>query len=537
MKAGNVFAIAVLMLAALMATGFAASSSGPTIQVSEQTIVPSSVYPGTTGYLKITLTNNGDTAATGVTAHYTPTLDSSTSGAVYSGDIPAGSSAQMTVPFRVPQESAGGIWLVRVDVYYTYTSGSGDASRSVSISVPIEITQESVLDVATSSAGDDALAPGEKVTLDLDLTNTGGVVNGLVISMPQNSTFSLDGATQKTVGSIPSNTTKRIALTLLASSSTTSGIYNVPVVFTYKDALEKPIEKTLYVGPVKVSESSSQYRVSFEPMNATEIGTPVVFRLTVQNMGTNEVSAVVDINSTSVFTTIGMQRIYFDRIPAGGSASKDVTIGISSSTSSGYYTLPLKLTPSTGQTIVYNTGVVVDPMPEVSISLDSTSGVLVANTGSTQIKSVNVKAWSSDSPNVITESFIGTLNVDDFASMDLTQIGTGAVDVQVTFRDSNNIQHTITKVLDSESGTGLNASISSTANGGQQVAPAGGFNRQAGGNPLSMIFGGGRGTASSGPNWILIGAGVVVVAVGGYLFYTRYWKKRHQANEKIQAKK
>ena len=529
MKKENLILLALFTLVALMAVGFAAT--GPVLQVTDQTVVPSEVYPGTTGYLRLTLANNGDAIATGVTAHYSPS-ESSTDNAVYSGDITAGSSAQLTIPFKIPQDYAGGIWLLRVDADYNYQSTSGTASRTVSISVPIQVSQQSPLVVDTVSTGSAALAPGEKVSLDIDLQNTGGVINGLLITMPDNSSFSLDGATQKSVGSIPTNTTRRITLTLLASSSTPAGLYNVPVIFTYTDSLQNPVEKTLYIGPVSVSEASSQYRIYFEPLTPTEIGTPAVFLLTVQNMGANPVSAVVDVNSTDVFTPIGMQRIYFDVIPAGGNASRNVTLGISASKSTGYYSMPLKLTPSSGQAITYNTGIVVEATPEITVNLGSPSAsgqtqVQVANTGSTQIKSVYVTVWPDNAAKApVTENFIGTLSVDDFATVEMASMGGASqVHVQVRFRDSNNIEHTIDQDLDSAGGALI------AANGGTQGGFAGRNGTFAGrggaNNPLGFLFGGAGAGASSGPNWTLIAIVLVVIAVAAYLVYTRYWKKRH----------
>jgi hypothetical protein len=530
MRKENLVLLALFTLAALMAVGFAAT--GPVLQVTDQSVVPSAVYPGTAGYLRLTLANNGDTIATGVTAHASPSGDAS--GAVYSGDITPSSSAQLTIPFKIPQDYAGGIWLLRVDADYNYQSGSGTASRTVSISVPIQVSQQSPLVVDTVSAGGAALAPGEKVTLDIGITNTGGVVNDLLITMPQNSSFSLDGATQKSVGSIPDNTTQRIALTLLASSSTPAGLYNVPVVFTYADALQNPVEKTLYIGPVSVSEASSQYRIYFEPITPTEIGTPAVFLLTVQNMGANAVSAVVDMNSTDVFTPIGMQRIYFDVIPAGGNASRNVTLGISASKSTGYYSMPLKLTPSSGLPIVYNTGIVVEATPEITVNLGSPSAsgqtqVQVANTGSTQVRSVYVSVWPDNAAKApVTENFIGTLSVDDFATVEMASTGGAAqVHVQVRFRDSNNIEHTIDQDLDSAGGA-LIAANGGTSGGftGRNSTFAG---RGGANNPLALLFGG----ASSGPNWTLIAIVLVVVAVVAYIVYTRYWKKRHLISWKL----
>jgi len=103
-----------------------------------------------------------------------------------------------------------------------------------------------------------SIAPGEKLPLTLNVKNTGGVVNNLVISMPANSSFAIDGGAEKMVGTIPFNASANVSFTLASSSDTKTGTYPVGIDFTYQDALRQPVSETLYVGPVNVLESSTQ---------------------------------------------------------------------------------------------------------------------------------------------------------------------------------------------------------------------------------------------------------------------------------------
>ena len=516
-----VLAIAPVLLLLLAGLSFAATdtssttttSGEPNLQVTNYTVVPESVYPGTTGYVQITVHNSGDAAAGSVIAYYE--YGGSTS--LYVGDVSSGGTVQFPIPFKVSAQSAGGVQLVSVKILYSYSVSHGTSSKQTSISVPLVVGQYSPLEVRTVSMGSTAIAPGETLALELELRNTGGVVNGVVITTPANSSFSIEGTTQKSIGSIATNTTKSVSLSLVSSTGTDTGTYTVPLVFTYQDALNRPTEITLYVGPVSVLESSTQYRVGINPLTPAEIGSEAVFELTLENTGSSPISGTLDINSTEVFTPLGMQRLYFDSVPAGATVKRNITLGISSSKSAGYYTLPIILTTTAGQPTTFNVGVAVLATPEITVGVDSESGttqVQVANTGNTQIRSVYVIAkWSGS--NRTSESFMGTMNVDDFASiaMDTAIQPSSSIDVEIRFKDSNNLPHIVRKTL-TVGGT------AGAAIGTQNGASSFRRNNTASG-PFGLFSNTGGSADFVTPIIIL-----VVVVVVGYFAYRRFFTKK-----------
>jgi hypothetical protein len=527
MKIGNIFAM-MLVVASAGGIAFAATSSEPILQVTNYTTTPSELYAGSLGYLQLTLSNTGDADAESATAYYTAR---GASQAVSVGSISAGSTARVSVPFEISQGAGGSIQLMTVDVYYTYKpSGSGTSSKKTSISVPMSVLQQNPLEARTSSIGSQSIAPGEKLSVGLELVNTGGVVNNLVITMPSNSSFSLYGTTQQAVGSIPQNSGKNITLVLASSSSTEIGTYSVPVVFTYQDSLKQPSEQILYVGPISVLDASTQYRLSLVPKETVEIGSQVKFKLGIENTGSIPMSATVDINSTDVFTPVGMQKAYFDSIPAGESAYMDVTIGVGSTASAGYYSLPLKLTTSTGQTATFNSGIAVEATPELTVRIDTqNSQIEIANTGNSQVRSVYASA--SSGAGATSESFVGTLSVDDTATLSLPTGASGSVNVEIRFRDSNNLEHIVKNTLQLQQGLGGNSTFRTGGAAGAGFAgnSSNSFANRGGNNPLGFLLGGGRagqGTAqAAGINPVFLVAGGVVVIVVGYFAY-RKWKGR-----------
>jgi|GEM_PF-666526 len=522
MKKTNLFALLIL----LAAFGLSFAESQPTLQISNYTTIPSSVYPGTLGYLQLTLANKGDATAESVSAQYL--LEGSTRSLSIS-DITSGSNTQVSVPFKIDNGASGSLQLISIEIYYNYQkSGGGTNSKKTSLTVPIVVKQYNPLEARTVSIDNDAISPGEKLTLQLELRNLGGVINNLIITTPDNSTFSIDGSTQLAVGSIPSGSATNATLSLLSSSDTKIGAYSIPLVFTYQDATKQPTEETMYLGPISVLSSSTQYRVFLQPLSTIEIGAQVPFLLTLQNTGSSPISATIGINSTSTFTPIGLQTVYFDSIPAGESISKNITIGVSASASSGFYTLPLVLTTSSGQTARFDAGMAVSATPQITVTLDSQGGttqVQIANTGNSQIRSVYAIARAEGSQQT-TESFLGTLNVDDFSTLDLPSGAAGSIEVEIRYRDSNNEQHVEKTTLEKSAVFTGSASASGVSGASQNSAAAAGTFRQGQNNPLGFLTGR-QGASTSNPLAIAIPiAAVVVVAIVGFFAYKHFTKKK-----------
>jgi hypothetical protein len=517
----------MIVLAVLLALcGFVFAQ--PMLQISDYTTIPSDIYPDTHGYVQLTLTNVGDQTAGSVSLHYTYTKEGESIDSV--GNIAAGSSAKVLVPFQITQQG-GTIQVMKINAYYVVTSSgpssSGASSMLSSVSVPFVIKQFSPLEVQTVSLSSASITPGEAAVVNLAVTNTGGLMNNLIITLPENSTFTLQGKSRVNVGNVPSNSSVAVPVPLVSSSSTAIGTYSIPLLFTYQDASNQPVSETVMAGPVSVLDSSTRYRVTMAPLSAVEIGSEVPFNLTLNNTGATPISGLVEINSTSVFTPLGTQDVYFDSVPAGSSVSKTVYLGVSSSASSGFYMLPLTLTTNLGNPTHINAGIEVTATPEITVNLDSSTGtpeVQVSNTGNSQIRSVYVSVRPEGS-NTATENFVGTLNVDDFATVSLASANIGRnVVVTIRFRDSDNQEQSVTKTL---TPTGVNTSF--VQQGTRQFGTGNSFNAtQRQNNPLGFLLGpAGRNGTSTGPDLMtLVIAGIVVIAIGGYAVYAFVIKKK-----------
>ncbi|MFA5108858.1 MAG: hypothetical protein WC492_05015 [Candidatus Micrarchaeia archaeon] len=538
MKTINLFAAVFLFAIIFTQVGFAASSA--LLQVESYNTTPSTVYAGTVGYLQIYLVNDGTATASSVTTYYS--LDGA-SNSNYVGSIGAGSSAQTAVPFKIAPESAGGIQLVNVDIYYLTEGASAANSNSnkISIQIPITVAQQNPLVINTLSVSDQGISAGEKTSVEIELKNNGGLINNLQITTAGNSSFSLDGTTQIIVGTIPANESRKVNVSVVSSSSLSAGVYNIPLVFTYYNRLNAPTEVNLPVGPISIVGTSTQYRLEIESLKPVEIGSQANLRLVLKNTGTQTISATVDVNATDEFTPIGMQRVYFDDVKPGESMPKEIILGVSSSASPGYYSIPFELTPSVGSASTQYAGISVQATTGISVSMDTgsiTKSVLIANTGNYQVHSVNVIARVNGTNTELAQSFIGTLNIDDFSTMTLSTTTLGnsrnnAIEIEVTYKDVMNQEHVVKQVLDTSSGQGyaLNTTMGSTSANtgavpGSRPSGSGGLFGILGGGPSSRNASGTSTSTQSGGLPILQIVGAVVLLVIVYFLYGR-WKKKN----------
>jgi hypothetical protein len=508
MQTWKLLALLALVVVLASGTAFAAptNQTEALLQVTDYSMIPPAAYPGTSGYVKLSVANTGGSTASSINVYYTHS-QSNMQLFFPAGDMSAASSSQLTIPFKIPQQVPTGVYVIYVDVYYTSASGG---SKKTSISIPIIVSQYEALEVTTLGSDRSIIAPGETIQLQLAVSNTGGVVNNLVVETPQNASFSLEGTTRKSIGNIPSGSSTNVTLDLISSSTVSLGQYTIPLVFTYQDASGNTTTQTLYVGPVSILEPSTQFRLSMNPITPTEVGSKATFKLTIENTGTSPLTVIMDVNSTTAFTPLGITRLYFESIGSHQNASKNITLGISNSVTSGYYSLPLTFTLGSGKTATQTVGISVSATPNVTITATSSSGnmnIQISNTGNAPIRSV----YATAEPQGFTISgqsdrFVGTLNVDDFATLSLTlgastpaqgNSGKHSVLVTVSFKDSNNEPHVVKKSVDVEY-SGSAAFQASGTRGNQGV-----------------IFGLG---------WIQIIGGVVIIVIA-YLGY-RHFRKR-----------
>jgi hypothetical protein len=523
-----------LMIVAITSSFISALNigTGAVLQVTNYTVIPSTVYPGTTGYAQITLSNTGTDIATGVTAYYNY-IQSNVPIPLSEGSLSSGSTEQITIPFQIPQQVASGLYLINVGIYYS-SSSTTNSIQETSISIPLVVSQQQTLQVQTIGMSKNTISSGNSFSVQVQVNNNGASnINNLIVTTPSNSSFSIQGSSQQTIGNIPLNSSINATINLTSSSTTTVGQYTIPLEFEYNNALGATVIDTLNIGPVTISGPSSNFILTMNPISPTEVGSEAVFQLTIQNIESNVESYTVNLNSTSAFTPLNQTTIYIGPINPGQSASQKIIIGISNSISAGYYTLPLQITLASGQAVNQTIGIPVTATPGFTVTTtNSGAGTItleIANTGNTAVRSVYLSA-SSNSLSITgtSDEFVGTLNIDDIATLPLTisipqnltpngnysqrsgfqnmTSNKPSIQLAISFKDVNNIPYTIEK----------NVSITSSelTSGGATASGTTGFNRT---RQTGLVF-----LGIGLIQWIEI----IIAIVIAYLIYRYFFKKK-----------
>ena len=517
MKSNLWFGIIILSLLA----GIAYCANGAALQITNYTTIPATVYAGTTGQLQLDILNSGSDSAGNVKISYTTPSQIDYSD-VYIGDVGAGSSSIASMPFSVPSNVSSGFFIINLNVAY-FADETHSSVKNTLAAIPIVIAQHQILAVRTVSVEPQMIQPVDSVTVQLEILNTGGVMNNVRVSTPETSGLSIEGGTELSLGDIPSNGNKSLSLKLVSSSSTATGKYTVPITISYEDALQNAVNQTVSIGPITVADSSAQFAVQIVPITKIEAGSESQFELSLKNIGGSVSSAIVDLNLNSEFIPIGPTRLFFDGIAPSANQTKIITIGINSSILAGYYNFPITIT-SNGKAYTQNIGIVINATPDVLISTSTqpefiSSGsegakvlAQIANIGNGPIRSVYVATQSTKDIRIAgaTDKFIGTLNVDDFATFQFTinvpagtKPGEYDIPLAISFKDSKNEPHV------------LNKDVTITIYQAQDASRLTAFSNSTG---TSVARQNGRG----GIDPLVLAIGALVVLVVGFFAYKRF---------------
>ncbi len=490
-------------------------SAGAILSIEDVASTPEDVYAGAFGYITFGVKNTGTAIAESVNIYYT--LDG-VSNQLAIGDIAKESSAQVSVPFRVSNNSAGTLQVQTIYVYYQDEDSS--TIKKTSLSYPITVGNLNPFRISTVDESITATA-GEKITIKVKIECNENNLNNVNIKTANDSDFSIVGSNGIGVGNLVNGQTKDTELQFISDSNISPGKYNIPIVVEYQNSLSQLYQEELNVGPINIVSASQQFRVSLTPKNTAEVGDEVEFELSVENSASEPSTVTLTIGSTDQFTPIGVQTIYFDKIQPEQTQKQTISIGIAPSISSGYYSLPISLLSESGQSTEYQVGISVHATAQLKITTDSSSTtrrIQIANTGNTNIRSLYVKMKDS-SAKTLSETLVGTLDVDDF---DYVDIDSGATTVELSFKDNNNKEHTITNKIETTSfafGFGSDTESDTNTNATSQMqnmrgGPAG---------SLSSLTNVGRGTDWFG--LVLYAVGGIMIVVIAYFAYKKYYKK------------
>ncbi|VVB73875.1 Uncharacterised protein [uncultured archaeon] len=437
-----------------------AAAASPVVALSDYSISPSTVKPGTSGSVSVTFINNGNSVASALSVYYGQLEGTAASGPKNAGDLAEGTKTTVIIPFTVADSYDAGVYSLPLQVFYS-------GSSSANFVIPVTVSKPPILQVLTNNVSKKAVKSGDEFEVAITLNNIGGEIKDISLSAPQNSSFQFSGVSKYVLSSLLSDSSADFALRMISGASVSTGTYSVPVTITYTDKLGTTSSENVSIGPVNVVDLGTLFSVSAEPISDAEVGSTLRLNVTISNNGhEDEPDVSVEPQSSAYIIPIGSTSVSFDTIPARGQASRTVLLGIDPLASSGYYSIPLKVRLGTGQSFNTSVGVLVSAASQLSVTSETTPAtvapggstsltVKMSNVGDSAIRSVIV-ALSSDTVTISSgaETFLGTLNVDDTSSAVATVRASSsskpednAITATITFKDSNNQEHKVEKTL------------------------------------------------------------------------------------------
>ena len=502
-----------VVFAFLLVAGIAFADMVP----SQFTVSPSTLKPGVSGSLSFTLTNTGTYSVSGVNLYPSGYRMQFVSDTINVGSIGPGASTVVTVPFKVDSAAAAGVYNVQLSAYWV-DPVSGSAYKT--FSVPVTVASAITFQISSVSYNTTQIHPGDSFTADIEITNGGGAARNARLSSASTS-FTLAGSSQITMGDLPTNMSTRISIPLSADSNLEPGLYPIPLTVTYEDSLGATQTASLSIGPVAIYKSTVFFNVVAKAAVAQVLpGQRVTVNVNLTNVGTEQAKSVrVSITSNSTyFVPLDSSDKFIDGIGTGESEGVSFEMGVNTAAAPGFYPLLVTITysdprgeeqPQVRQVTGIEVAGVSDltayatasPAP-VTAGKKYTLSVQVSNIGTTQLKSVRATT-SGDFFDMLTspDSYVGTLNVDDYSTItypvyvrDGVAPGRHVFTVDVTFRDQNNVERSVSKTAYIDV---VSADTAAKA----------------------------QGTVGGTDGWFLTVVGIVVLACL-YLVYTRFIRKR-----------
>lgn len=483
------------------------------VQINSYSILPSTLKPGVTGSVSITVSNPGTSTLSGAVIYQGGEQFTFSSNRIQLGDIGPLGSTVITVPFTIRGDVAPGIYNLRLDAFWT----EGSDTHTKTFSIPISVTNPPIFNFSFTPIK--PITPGGKFNVNAQLRNEGGSISKISLTIDSTSFF-FDGVSQVNLGDLAGGQNISFQLPMVSSASLQSGVQTIPITVTYQDPLGSLQQTTITITPVQVVKGSVDFILDAQAeKKPVSPGDKTRLFINITNIGnSNAQSAKISVSSaSSSFTSLGSSERYFDSILPNSKEQMEFEIGVSGTTAAGYYPVTITINylningePQTP--IQKQFGIEVGDVPQINITPSTNPAPLSAggtyalslqfsNTGNINVRALSVHVSSAafevlSSP----DNYIGTLNLDDYSTVDYT-IHTGSdmkpgvypVHVAMLFRDAYNAEHQVTQDVSLE-----------------VVSPeVAALTQKPVGMSLTSIF-------------IIL----IVLAVIIYVAYTRYFKKK-----------
>ncbi|MFP3949534.1 MAG: hypothetical protein ACLFUZ_00360 [Candidatus Micrarchaeia archaeon] len=449
------------VLFALMVFGLASAG----LSISDYTLSPEVVEPGTSGFLKITVSNSAQTdTVENVVLEVSSVEALGIDRSFLVGDLEAMSSVMVSLPFSASEDISSGYYTVeakatgRTKDYYLDSDNklkSNTKSFTKRATIPVEVVEQPVISVFLSEESIEDLTQ-EMFTL----TNEGGTAKRIKVSI-LNEGIGFLSQDQLYLEELEKSETLNATLDARGSDE---GAAKLQLQLIYQNELGTEVTETRTI-PVTVKKGKGNFVFVQEEPIVTGEGDNLQLTLT------NEGNAISDLRFTFHSDDVRLQGLNEFRVgdlgkdeaislsvplvadlePGTKNVALDLTWEESGEDRMGTVTMPLKVISDS------SVGVYLEANPAPLISgNEHTLSVTVSNLGSYGIEGTTVEV-SSEAFELLTvqpQQYIGGLESDDFSSVQykvrVKQLEPGKYPASVTvlFKDASGEWITVEKDIE-----------------------------------------------------------------------------------------
>ena len=410
---------AILAFAMMMLSGALSAA----IAVGAYTVTPSTLKPGEEGAISFSISNV--VASTTTTASQLENVQVFFGGTVEGlqftgaspfnvGTIDAGSTAQVSVAFRVLPTARGGV------ITAPFYISQKDKTDLKTVNAIVHVVNPPV--ITLTSDHQTVLGTDE---INLTVKNNGGKATRLRLSIADGSNFSFIGTSQIYIGDLTGNALVSVPLD---SRNVEEGVSNIPFVLTYQQEGGNETSETNYLSVAVKKEKADVVFTQAEKMVTGRDNTLV---LTVKNTGRSLANLEFYLEDAKIQAKENKQ------VKLGSMATGDekkISMRVFVNAEPGVRSMQVRLKWSEDDvdkeettyvpvviTSDADAAIYVDAKPSpIVVGGDHTLSITVSNVGSYKIQ--NVEVTLQDSPdfeifNAQRSQYIGGLESDDFSSV------------------------------------------------------------------------------------------------------------------------
>lgn len=417
----NVAAVLMLLFASVTFAG---------VDVTGYSVSPSTIRPGLTGTISVTLENGGTDTVFGTRVVFSASGFTFTSSEVYVGDLSSGGKTTITVPFTVSKTLPPGAYNILGKITWV-GSASGDSGPYKLLSVPVNVESDAIVQAENVTVTNQPIIPGEAFELAFVLHNTGSGINDVVISS-NSSTFVMTGQSRVLLNDLSEDEKKMIILPFTANTAASAGTQQLPLTVEYTDALGQSKTTSIIITPISVEERNIDFFVSTGGLTGAKPGSIVKVSTELSNIGNDGAYGVVAgvTGNSSVFTPIGPSEVLVGNLLSGEKKLVEFTVGINGEAAAGYYPLVVSIdyrdrTGASDDPVLKRIGIEVVSRDEISAIATTKPSVAVPgakqtvslrffNVGTNELRGVSARV-ESDAFDVIgsSQEYIGSITLDN----------------------------------------------------------------------------------------------------------------------------